>query len=420
MINIESIIDPEELKDLRYACAYLFSPSLAMEEGFLNGLTSDAINEAFSDKSKRYDPFIKRDEQDEVAERRRLRFEKIKQALDIFKKYFIEGEIVSIASEEDLVELSEVELETDSAQLSKIIAIGGAKGGIGKSVFTTNLGVYLAQTGKKVILIDLDLGGSSLNLYLGIKTLKLSINDYLNGKIKSIDEALIKTKYGPYLIGGDSSQLGSANIQYMKKLKLIRAIKKLKADYIILDLGASTTYNMIDFFLFADEGIIITTPDPPAYMEAYASIKVALFRKLNRMFSCDSSLQTKKDYQLLKIIKDATFSGNGNKINKVSELLDLIDDQHPEGSHLVKRVLKNFRPKLVVNMKDLDSDDLKVASRLQNVSKSMLNLSIEYVCSIDSDKIVKESVRSLVPVIYSYPDSNFSLKMKVFAQSILN
>ena len=113
---------------------------------------------------------------------------------------------------------------------------------------------------------------------------------------------MLNTKYGPLLIGGNSSQLGNANINFMRKLKLMKAIKNLDADFIIIDLGGDTSYNIIDFFLLADHGIVMTTCDPASYLDAYNFIKTALYRKLNRLFGPESKYKAQKDQALEQFI----------------------------------------------------------------------------------------------------------------------
>ena len=130
----------------------------------------------------------------------------------------------------------ELGFEKDTFQ-KKIIAVAGAKGGVGKSVFAANLAVYLSTKGFKTVIIDLDLGGANVHLYLGKNfLLKQNINDFLKKRVNTLEEIKVKSDYGPYLIGGSSSELGTANIEFMKKMRLIKAIGNIDADYVILDL----------------------------------------------------------------------------------------------------------------------------------------------------------------------------------------
>ncbi len=130
---------------------------------------------------------------------------------------------------------------------------------------------------------------SALHLYLGQTFVNNCVNDYFAREVTDLRDLLIPTQYGPQLIGGDSSQLGSANISFWAKLKLIKSLRELDADYVIIDLGSNTSFNILDFFLAADSRVVVTTCEPASYLEAYNFIKVGLLRRLNRLFGGESA-----------------------------------------------------------------------------------------------------------------------------------
>ena len=114
-----------------------------------------------------------------------------------------------------------------------IIAVGGAKGGVGKSMLAANLAVGLALLGRRVTLADLDFGGADTHLLLGAGTPHVNWNDFLEKKVQTVDEIRVPTRFeGLDFIGGDSSKLGSANLNYLQKLKIIRHLKSLHRQYI--------------------------------------------------------------------------------------------------------------------------------------------------------------------------------------------
>jgi flagellar biosynthesis protein FlhG len=392
MLLIENITE-KQFQDVRIACSYLFSPELARDDEFVKNLDFTSIKKALEEKEKRYDPALHPGESEEMILKRKERFIKIKQSYETLMPYIVEDE--KIMPERDY-------------RKSRIISIGGAKGGIGKSTFATNLGIYLSSLGKRTVLVDLDLGGANLHLYLGERFLKYTINDYLNKNVPSISDIMISTKYGPDLVGGGSSQLGSANINFSRKLKLLRAIKQIEADYIIVDLGADTSYNIIDFFLAADHGIVLTTCDPPSYLDAYNLIKVSLFRKLNRIFGTESELRKYKNSDLLWLIKEATVPGNGNKGKVMGDLIERVKKELPEGMPLIEHVLEKFRPGLVVNMISENDNVSEVVTRLQDVSQKMLTVAVDYLGSIDYQADIKRSAQDLIPVISRDPKGNLS------------
>ena len=382
-----------ELKEIRIACSYLFSPELARSDEFLKELDLASVQDAFREKGERYDPDLHSDETEDILEKRRKRFVKIRESYATLKGY-TQGD--------------EKPVSERTARQAKVIAVGGAKGGIGKSMFAANLGVLLSSRGKQTVIADLDLGGANLHLHLGERFLKYNINDYLNRKVSALEEIMVSTRYGPDLIGGGSSQLGAANINFARKLKLLRAIKKIDADYIIIDLGGEISYNIIDFFLAAHHGLVLTTCDPASYLSAYNFIKVALYRKLSRVFGPESEFRSQKDRALERLIKEVTLFVTTNGGRLIEKLMERINEEQPRNLSLIEKVLETFQPKIVVNMIRNDSDVMGVVTRIQDVSQRMLSIQTGYLGGIPYQSEIKRSAQDLVPVVARYPKGDLS------------
>jgi flagellar biosynthesis protein FlhG len=285
-----------------------------------------------------------------------------------------------------------------------IIAVGGAKGGVGKSLVAANIGVYLASRGHRTVVIDLDLGAANLHLYLGVWALRHRINDYLDKKVERLESIAVETEHGPAIIGGGSSRLGSANLPYTQKLKLIRAIRRLNADYIVLDLGGDTSYNILDFFLLSHTGIVLTTCDPAAYLDAYTFIKMALYRRLARLFGAESIYRRFKDEQLQEIIRSFITPSDARSPRYVSDLLHRISRHAPEGRELVQQVVAEFRPKLMVNMVQNNREVSDLIQRMGSVSLRMLSVPVECIGTLAVDSAIAKSTHDLVPEVARHPD----------------
>ncbi len=392
-------LDNENLFQVRTACAYLFSPALSKNDKFIMQLKPEMVKTAFRKKAKMYHPDLHRNETKDVFNRRKERFIKIQESYETLSTYIKKFSI------------SDNENETP-AYAPKIIAVGGAKGGVGKSILAANLGVLLSSLGHRTVVADLDLGGANLHLYLGEAHLKQNINDFINNKVSTLDEIMVQSKYGPLLIGGNSSQLGAANINFSRKLKLLRTIKKISADYVIIDLGGDTSYNIIDFYLAADYGIVITTCDPAAYLDAYSFIKVALFRKLNRIFGPESTIRTKKDQDLEHLIKEATLASNNSKVRNIKGLIERVRQECPQHLSLIKDSISAYHPYLIVNR--TTSSDMNVnelVERIQTVSSEQLSTKIKNIGTIPFQSEIESSARDLIPVVYKYPTGDLAINM---------
>jgi flagellar biosynthesis protein FlhG len=297
----------------------------------------------------------------------------------------------------------------------KIIAVGGAKGGIGKSLFVANLGVFLAQRGKRTVVVDLDLGGANLHLYLGVWSLTRRIDDFLTKKVATIGDIMLPTRYGPRLIGGGGGQLGTANIHFSRKLKLLRALKTIDADYVILDLGGDTTYNILDFYLAADQGLVLTTCDPASYLDAYGFIKMSLHRKLTRLFGPESAYRQFRDREVEGIINDFIYSDTAANGRHMSALVERIERERPSHHGLIRSVLDGFRPGTVLTMVDAREQADELVSRLKKVSGRMLSVDLDHLGCLPADRQVQQSARDLIPSVARHPDGPFARTLRRIA-----
>jgi flagellar biosynthesis protein FlhG len=303
----------------------------------------------------------------------------------------------------------------------KIIAVAGAKGGVGKSVFATNLAVYLSMKGFRTVIIDLDLGGANVHLYLGKNfLLTQNINDFLKKRVRTLNEIEVKSEYGPYLIGGSSSELGTANIEFMKKMRLIRAIGNIDADYIILDLSGDMSLNSLDFYLQADYGIVVTTPESASYMSSYHFIKEALYRKLRRLFGPESKFRNERDSDLEKYINKMTQASDTLKINTIEGLMEKIKERKPQSFPLIKKALDEIHPCLILNKVPQFSNNVHhVPSMIQEVSKRWLSKEVAYLGEISAQIEIEASVLDQVPVIARYPQGRMAMEMENIVNNLL-
>lgn len=267
---------------------------------------------------------------------------------------------------------------------SIIWAIGGGKGGVGKSMFAANIGVGLAKFGKKVIVVDTDLGGANLHSYLGIETPKVTIYDFFLRKASTLDEILLDTSIdGLQILPGSNEIVGMANPRYFTKLKFMRHIQQLQADYVLLDVGAGTSYNTLDLFAMADTGIIVTIPEKPAIESAYGFIKASIYRKLLTVFQ--------KDLKLHDLIDQARNPVNEEGIRNVHELLLRAEEISPKSVAELESTLRAIDLRIVVNFVQ-NSHEGAIGPKMVELVKRYLSISPEYIGSIPFSGKVRESL----------------------------
>jgi flagellar biosynthesis protein FlhG len=223
---------------------------------------------------------------------------------------------------------------------SEIWAIGGGKGGTGKSVITSTLGLCLAKQGKKVTLIDADLGGANLHSFLKIKKPKKSLPDFFEKKYP-LKEIIVKTGTpNLQLIVGDINTFNPNSIKYTQKLKFFRHIISLNSDFILIDLGAGTHLNTIDSFLLADKKIVVTVPEITSIENLYNFIKKVLFRKINRILH---------DHKLKDAAHNLWKNRDIDKITNIKTFINYLKNSSDEIKNLIDKELMNFEINIIIN-----------------------------------------------------------------------
>ncbi|TFB13344.1 MinD/ParA family protein [Candidatus Marinimicrobia bacterium MT.SAG.4] len=267
---------------------------------------------------------------------------------------------------------------------SIIWAVGGGKGGVGKTMFAANIAVGLAKFGKKVIVVDTDLGGANLHSYLGIKTPKVTINDFFLRKVSTLDELLLETSIdGLKILPGSNEIVGMANPRYFTKLKFMRHIQQLQADYVLLDVGAGTSYNTLDLFSMAHTGIVVTIPEKPAIESAYGFIKASIYRKLLTVFQ--------KDLKMHDLIDQARNPTNDEGIKSVHELLLKAKEISPESAAELEATIDAIDLRIVVNFVQ-NSHEEAIGPKMVELVERYLTISPEYIGSIPFSGKVRESL----------------------------
>jgi flagellar biosynthesis protein FlhG len=304
-------------------------------------------------------------------------------------------------------ESSEVE-----ASDKTIIAVGGAKGGVGKSMLSANIAVGLALLGQKVVLADLDLGGADVHLYVGVKSLTKTWNDFLEKRVDSIREILTPTAFSDLsLIGGDSSKLGSANLPYSQKRKIIKHLKELESNYVIIDLGGNTTYNGLDFFLLADQKIVVTGAEPASVLDSYSFVKVAFYRFLDRFFAEYDALK-----DLGKRIKDGSLEKTENF--SLDYIFEEVRARDASACAELKKQFDQYQLSLVVNMAE-NRKDVRIAESMQQLLKTKCFLDVGILGIIPFDKTVRKASRGFTPIIVENSRSQTSKVIHQMLAAIL-
>ncbi len=232
---------------------------------------------------------------------------------------------------------------------TRIITVTSGKGGVGKTNTSVNMALAYARLGKKVIVMDADLGLANVNVMLNVIP-KFTLYHVIR-KQKSMKEIIQKTEYGIEIVAGASGVSKIANLTEEERQNFINELDTLSnADIIIIDTSAGVSSNVLDFIAAADDAVIITTPEPTAITDAYGIIKII-----------------------------------------ATEIDNL-----------------NMGLKLVVNRVKSVAEAKKVSDRMTQIAGQFLNLKVDYLGFIYDDPVVSQSVLRQRPFMVVDPKSKAS------------
>ena len=291
----------------------------------------------------------------------------------------------------------------------KIWAVGGGKGGTGKTFITSAMGTYIAGKGKRVILIDIDIGGANLHSFLGISRPRKSLTDFFEAGA-SLNKLAVKTGIDNMsLITGDIHSLASDNIKFTQKLKLFRHIMKLNKHYVIIDLGGGSHNNTIDTFLMADKKIVILEPEITSVENMYHFVKNALFRKLRMSL---------REYGFKEIVEQMWERREEYNIKSLRELMDCIRDNFSYVGDIIDKELSDFKLYLILN-KIRSSDDILIGSSMKSIFMKYLGVDTKFVGFVEYDDSVWRSIRERRPFMLNYSLSRSAKEVEIFTENLL-
>ncbi|MBO4404182.1 MAG: MinD/ParA family protein [Treponema sp.] len=242
---------------------------------------------------------------------------------------------------------------TDRNHKTRIIAITSGKGGVGKTNLAVNMSIAYAQLGKKVILIDGDLGMANVNVLLNIVP-QYNLMQVINGQ-KKMSEIILDTEFGIKFIAGANGFSKIANLSVEELDNFAKEFSALSnADIIIIDTGAGIANNVLQFVAAADEVYVVTTPEPTAITDAYGIIKIITTELVNR----------------------------------------------------------DINLKLLVNRVHSADEGKRISDRIINIVAQFLNYKVEYIGFVYDDTVVQASVIRQKPFMVVNPTSKPAVCLK--------
>ena len=291
-----------------------------------------------------------------------------------------------------------------------IWAVGGGKGGTGKSLVSNGLGTRLAERGHRVILVDADYGGPNHHTYCGMRRPSTSLVQFFEER-RPLEELVLKTQIqGLHLIPGNFNSQNTDNLTTTQKQKLFRHIQRLQAAHVILDLGAGTQYDTLDTFLLADTQVCVIAQDALSIENFYLFLKNLKFRQLNHTLSTLGLRERSKDIWRrrgeLGISTGAQFAGH-------------LRAAFPDFAQAFDREQRRLRPHLILNqVREFCQTEMGPA--VTSAASKCFQVSAAYAGHIRHDKDLWLRLGQERPVIH--PATAFSLRqdLEKVTEAVLN
>lgn len=288
--------------------------------------------------------------------------------------------------------------------MALIISIASGKGGVGKSVVAANLALVLARKGKQVVLADLDIGGADAHVLFGLLHPTHTLTDFLNRQVERLDDVAqpLPIHSSLRIIPGTGDTLATANMSYSQKKRLIRSFQEIRADAIIVDIGAGTSYHALDFFLMADHHVVVATPDPTSVLDLYRFIKLAAIRRVLSMFLTR------------KVMAECLANRDYSSVEEVLEVAGKTDES---GRTIAASTLRAFQPALVLNRV---SGHARVnVPQLQKLLKEYVGGELLLLGQVPEDSAMEQAVRAYVPVVQHAPSSPSAMALNKTAETLI-
>jgi flagellar biosynthesis protein FlhG len=289
-------------------------------------------------------------------------------------------------------------------------AVGGGKGGVGKSVITANLAIALARRGRRCVVVDADLGGANLHTILGVRKPHRTLSEFVNREVSSLTDVLCETPIpNLFLVSGARAFLSMANPKHAQKERLLRHIRNLDADHLFLDLSAGSAFNVLDFFLAARQGIVVVVPEPTSLENAYHFLKAAFFRSLSRATRHPAVRMAVE--QVMKEREQLEVTSPRDLIARVLEL-------DPVAGKALEEQAQAFSPLLIVNQAR-SAEHRSVGQDIALACREYLGTKVEYIGAVARDEAVHTAVSRRQPVLESIPSCTFAKDVETLAARLL-
>lgn len=280
---------------------------------------------------------------------------------------------------------------TEKSSETKLWVVASGKGGVGKTFVSSSLGITLSKLGHSVVIVDLDLSGANVHTSLGLSPSHMNIRHFFEGA-KTLQELVIPTPF-PHLsyVQGFWDSWTPTDFSYSQVQGLLPELKKLRADYVIVDMGAGALEPHLELFKAADEKFLITSPEPTSIEKTYRFLEAFVCHSLKENSTPDafgSMISTLRNHRQRTLEKPFSFR---------SYLKEQTGIQYNFFEALSEKPVR-----LVVNSARCPRNS-DLGHAMKSVCVKYYDLGIDFLGAIDFDNAVWQSVRTREHVLVAQP-----------------
>ncbi len=280
-----------------------------------------------------------------------------------------------------------------TAREPQVVAVGGGKGGVGKSLIAANLGIFLATLGKKVVVVDCSLGAPNLHLFCGVPRPTRTLAEALVPRGAPLADLAVSTPVpGMRLIAGAADPAWVADVDLATAQALLAEVRELPCDWVVLDLAGGMSAVVLELFLGADVGIVAAVPDPTSVELMHRFIGAAFLHRLRQHGLSD--------------LAERHAAPKGGIAGPLEIYLDAVEADDPYLEHLRAAIL-GFAPQLVINAAR-SKHDMELGRAITSATHRRLGVPIGYLGHLEYDEAVWASTRRRRPLLVEHPEARIT------------
>lgn len=290
---------------------------------------------------------------------------------------------------------------------TKIISLSSGKGGVGKSVLSSSIAIELATTGKKTLIIDLDLGSPNIHSLIPLKNKDRNLSMFLEDKFKFKDIILETAVRNLDIVSGFSPSKINSSININKILEIFYSISNLSYDFIIFDLGAGSHDFILDFVHYSDIKILVTCPEVTAIENLHSFVRNLSVKNLKLY-----TQGLEKDSEIIRLIDSLPDSYTPSKI------ISLVSEKYYSQSLELKELFNKDKLYIVTN-KAYTQKEYKTGEDIANLYSNYLGVPAKALETLPDDYSIRKALELRSPVITSFYNCNYSTGVKMLVSKIL-